>query len=77
MPKLFTEEVTRAIKKYALPFLAKFVKVAVTELGDDAVAMGAAQLIAERVAARKKTPGRPGGSRGTRRTKAGPKSRGK
>jgi glucokinase len=61
MPKLFIEEVTRAIKKFALPFLAKFVKVVSTELGDDAVAMGAAQLIAERVAAKK--------TRGVKRTR--------
>jgi glucokinase len=50
MSKLFVEEVSRAIKKHALPFLAKFVKVVAAELGDDSVAMGAAKLISERLA---------------------------
>jgi hypothetical protein len=32
-----------------MPFLLKFVKVVPAKLGDDAVAMGAAYLIAERL----------------------------
>lgn len=49
MPKLYVEEVTRAVKTLALPFLAKFVTVVAGKLGDDAVAMGAAKMIDERL----------------------------
>ncbi|MDD4891246.1 MAG: ROK family protein [Phycisphaerae bacterium] len=54
MPRLYVEEVSRAIKENALPFLAKFVTVVATKLGDDAVAMGAAKLVAERLAENQK-----------------------
>jgi glucokinase len=49
MPKLFTEEIDAALDRYALPFLRKFVKVVEAELGDDAVIMGAARMISEKV----------------------------
>lgn len=49
METLYLEEVKRAIKEHAMPFLRKGVKVAPARLGDNAVVMGAARLIAERL----------------------------
>lgn len=53
MTRLFMDEVARAVRRHALPFLAKFANLVPAKLGDDAVAMGAAKLIAERLDARK------------------------
>lgn len=50
MENLYVEEVKRAIKDHAMPFLRKGVKVAPARLGDRAVVMGAARMIAERLA---------------------------
>lgn len=49
MSRLFVDEVDKAVRRHALPFLGKFVKVVAAKLGDDAVAMGAAKLITERL----------------------------
>lgn len=49
MEALFLEEVTRGVEEHAMPFLRKNVKITAAQLGDDAVVMGAAQLIAERI----------------------------
>jgi glucokinase len=51
MPKLYLEECQRAVKEHAMPFLRKGVKVVTAKLGDDAVALGAAKLLVERLAA--------------------------
>jgi glucokinase len=51
MPVLYMEEVTRAVKDHAMPFLRKGVRIVTAKLGDDATVMGAARLIAERLAA--------------------------
>jgi len=51
MPKLYLEECQRAVKEHAMPFLRKGVKVVCAKLGDDAVALGAAKLLVERLAA--------------------------
>jgi glucokinase len=49
MEALYMEEIAKALKEHTMPFLLKFVKVVPAKLGDDAVAMGAAYLIAERL----------------------------
>ena len=49
MEDLYLEETKRAIKDHAMPFLRKGVKVAPARLGDYAVVMGAARMIAERL----------------------------
>ncbi|HRK36413.1 MAG TPA: ROK family protein [Candidatus Hydrogenedentes bacterium] len=49
MPNLYMEEVTKALKQHTMPFLLKFVRVMPAKLGDDAVAMGAAALITDRL----------------------------
>lgn len=49
MESLYMEEVERALKAHAMPFLLKGVKVVAAKLGDDAGVMGAARLIAERI----------------------------
>ncbi|MDZ4861796.1 MAG: ROK family protein [Candidatus Hydrogenedentes bacterium] len=49
MPNIYMEEVTTALKQHTMPFLLKFVRVMPAKLGDDAVAMGAAALIADRL----------------------------
>lgn len=49
MESLYMEEVTNAMKQHTMPYLLKFVKVVPAKLGDDAVAMGAAHLISERL----------------------------
>jgi glucokinase len=43
------EEVKNAVEEHAMPFLRKNVTIKAAELGDDAVVMGAAQLIHERI----------------------------
>ncbi len=73
MEKLFVGEVEGAIKQYALPFLARFVKVVPAKLGDDAAMMGAAQLIADRLAG--KGPSAEQGKSGSKsKSKSGKKS---
>lgn len=49
MEDLYLEEVRKAMKKHAMPFLRKGVQVVAAKLGDDAVAMGAGMLIVERL----------------------------
>ncbi len=51
MERLYMEEIDRALKEHAMPFLRKGVKVVAAKLGDDACVMGGARLIAERLAA--------------------------
>ncbi len=50
MEGLYLEEVGRAMKAHAMPFLRKDVRVVGAKLGDDAVVLGAGKLIAERLA---------------------------
>jgi glucokinase len=50
METLYMEEVKRALKDHAMPFLLKGVRVVAAKLGDDAAVMGAGHLIAERLA---------------------------
>jgi glucokinase len=50
MEDIYLEEVDAAVKEHAMPFLRKGVKIVPAKLGDDAVAMGAAYLISERLA---------------------------
>ena len=50
MEDLYLEEVKRAVKEHAMPFLRKNVRIVPARLGDDAVALGAAKLIAEKLA---------------------------
>lgn len=47
MESLYLEEVNRGVKDHAMPFLRKGVQIRAARLGDDAVVMGAAHLIAE------------------------------
>ena len=49
MPELYLEEVKRGIKDHAMPFLRKKVRIVTAKLGDDAVVLGAAYMIAERL----------------------------
>lgn len=49
MPELYLEEVKRGIKEHAMPFLRKNVRIVTAKLADDAVVMGAAHMIAERL----------------------------
>jgi len=49
MPELYLEEVKRGIKEHAMPFLRKNVRIVTAKLGDDAVVLGAAYMIAERL----------------------------
>lgn len=51
MESLYLEEVKRAVKTHAMPFLRKDVRIVPAKLGDDAVAMGAARLIHDKLAA--------------------------
>lgn len=53
MEALMLEEVNKAVDAHAMPFLKKNVKITAAKLGDDAVAMGAAQLILEKMTATK------------------------
>jgi len=50
MESLFIEEATRAITDHAMPFLRKNVRLVPAKLGDDAVVLGAARMIAEKLA---------------------------
>ncbi len=49
MEGIFLEETRRGIEEHAMPFLRKGIRVVPARLGDDAVIMGAARMIAERV----------------------------
>jgi glucokinase len=49
METIYITECKRAIQEHAMPFLRKDVKVVPARLGDDAVVMGAARMIAERL----------------------------
>ncbi|HDP34376.1 MAG TPA: ROK family protein [Candidatus Hydrogenedentes bacterium] len=49
METLVLEEVEKAVAEHAMPFLRKNVRIAAAQLGDDAVVMGAAKLISERI----------------------------
>jgi glucokinase len=53
MPELFMEEINRGINDHAMPFLRKKVRVLPAKLGDNAVVLGGAQMIAERLHAKK------------------------
>jgi len=53
MPELFMEEAKRGMKDHAMPFLRKGVRLVPAKLGDDAVVLGAARMIAEKLAADK------------------------
>jgi len=47
MPDLYLDEVKKAMKDHAMPFLRKRVRIMPAALGDNAVALGAAALIVE------------------------------
>jgi len=49
MPDIFVDEVKRLVKTVALPELEKCVRIVPAKLGDDAVMMGAAKLIADKL----------------------------
>lgn len=49
MESLYLDEVKRAVKAHAMPFLRKGVRIQAARLGDDAVVQGAARMIAERI----------------------------
>jgi len=49
MTDLYLAEVKRAVKEHAMPFLRKGVRIEAARLGDDAVAIGAGMLIAEKI----------------------------
>ena len=49
MESLYLDEVKRAVKAHAMPFLRKGVRIQAARLGDDAVVQGAACMIAERI----------------------------
>lgn len=51
MESLYLEEVARAVQEHAMPFLRKDVRIVAAKLGDDAVAMGAARLIHDKLSA--------------------------
>ena len=50
MESIYMEEVKRAMKEHAMPFLRKGVRLVPAKLGDDAGVMGAAHLIAAHLA---------------------------
>ena len=50
MPAIYLDEVTRGEEVHAMPFLFKNVRIVPAKLGDDAVVLGAAKMIAERLA---------------------------
>ncbi|HOJ33848.1 MAG TPA: ROK family protein [Candidatus Hydrogenedentes bacterium] len=54
MESLYLEEVKRAVKVHAMPFLRKGVRIEAARLGDDAVVRGAARMIAEHLSVKKK-----------------------
>ena len=49
MPKLFVSEAEQMVQQTALPEIAAAVRIVPAELGDDAVMMGAARLITEKL----------------------------
>ena len=49
MPELYLEEVKRGIKDHAMPSLRKDVRIVTAKLGDDAVVLGGAYMVAERL----------------------------
>lgn len=49
MEDIYLEEVGRAVKQHAMPFLRKNVKITAAKLGDHAVVMGAGQLLLDRI----------------------------
>ncbi len=49
MKELYLQEVERGMKEHALPFVRKGVKLSAAKLGDDAVLMGAAKMVLERL----------------------------
>jgi glucokinase len=49
MEKLFLEEVKRGVDDHAMPFLRKGVRISAARLGDDAVVLGGAHLVAEQL----------------------------
>jgi len=49
MPDLFMEEIRRGVADHAMPFLRKNVRILPAKLGDNAVVLGGAQMIAERL----------------------------
>ncbi|MBP9003265.1 MAG: ROK family protein [Candidatus Hydrogenedentes bacterium] len=55
MPELYLEEVKRGIADHAMPFLRRKIRVQTAALGDLAVAMGGACMVAERIAEVRKT----------------------
>ncbi|MBP8130680.1 MAG: ROK family protein [Candidatus Hydrogenedentes bacterium] len=54
MTDLYLEEVNRGVKEHAMPFLRKGVRIVPAKLGDDAVVLGAAHLVAKRLRAQAK-----------------------
>lgn len=50
MEALFLDEVKRGVRDHAMPFLRKNVTIVPATLGDDAVVLGAARMIAEKLA---------------------------
>lgn len=49
MPSIYMKEAKRAIDVHAMPFLRQGVRVVAARLGDDAVVLGGAKLIAEKI----------------------------
>lgn len=49
MRDLYMEEINRAVKEHAMPFLRKGVRIVPAKLGDDATVMGAAHMIASKI----------------------------
>jgi glucokinase len=49
MPELYLEEVKRGVMEHAMPFLRRNVRIVTAKLGDDAVALGAASMLVERL----------------------------
>ncbi len=47
--KIYLEEIQKAVKDHAMPFLRKKVDIIIGKLGDDAVAMGGALLISKKL----------------------------
>jgi hypothetical protein len=52
MEALVLEEVKNAVNSHAMPFLRSKVRIRAAELGDNAVVMGGAHLIADRLRAK-------------------------
>lgn len=51
MEEIYLEEVGRGMRDHAMPFLVENVRLVAAKLGDDAVALGAARMAAERLRA--------------------------